>query len=300
MGKVLLAWSGGKDSTMALYELQMAHNHEILALLTTITEDYDRISMHGVRRILLEQQADSLGLPLEKVFISKNTSNKEYESKMGEVLTRYLKADISSVVFGDIFLEDVREYREGNLAKVGMRGIFPIWKRKTTELAHTFIDLGFRAIITCVDSTVLDKSFVGRIYDEQFLRELPSNVDPCGENGEFHSFVYDGPIFRERISFTIGDIVLRDNRFYFCDLIPAQGVPLPPLITPRIRLTLFAHSALSRTSYMLKMLGKPVASNGRGNCIYEPRLNTFSPSRAARTVSGSPRKLSLKNSGCSV
>jgi len=220
--KIIFTWSGGKDSAMALYELQRTHSYEVSALLTTITEDYERISMHGVRRILLERQADSLGLSLEKVFISKNTSNEEYESKMQEALIKYRATGVSSVVFGDIFLEDLRKYREDNLSKVDMKGIFPIWKRDTTELAHTFIDLGFKAVVTCVDSNVLDKKFVGRVFDEQFLSELPSTVDPCGENGEFHSFVYDGPIFRERIAFTMGDIVLRDNRFYFCDLIPVR------------------------------------------------------------------------------
>ena len=218
--KVLFSWSGGKDSAMALYELQMAHSYEISALLTVVTEDYDRISMHGVRRILLERQADSLGYPLEKILISKNASNEEYESKMQDVLVKYRETGVSSVVFGDIFLEDVRRYREDRLAKIGMKGIFPLWKRDTTKLANTFINLGFKAIVTCVDSNVLDKRFVGRVYNKQFLRELPPNVDPCGENGEFHSFVYDGPIFRRKISFVIGDIVLRDNRFYFCDLIP--------------------------------------------------------------------------------
>ena len=218
--KVLFSWSGGKDSAMALYELQRARSYEISALLTVITEDYDRISMHGVRRVLLERQADSLGYPLEEIFISKNASNEEYESKMRDVLVKYRETGVSSVVFGDVLLEDVRRYREDNLAKVGMRGIFPLWKRDTTELANTFINLGFKAIITCVDSKVLGKRFVGRVYDKQFLRELPPHVDPCGENGEFHSFVYDGPIFRRKISFVIGDIVLRDNRFYFCDLIP--------------------------------------------------------------------------------
>ena len=218
--KVLFSWSGGKDSAMALYELQMAHSYEISALLTVVTEDYDRISMHGVRRILLERQADSLGYPLEKILISKNASNEEYESKMRNVLVKYRETGVSSVVFGDIFLEDVRRYREDRLAKIGMKGIFPLWKRDTTKLANTFINLGFKAIVTCVDSNVLDKRFVGRVYNKQFLRELPPNVDPCGENGEFHSFVYDGPIFRRKISFVIGDIVLRDNRFYFCDLIP--------------------------------------------------------------------------------
>jgi uncharacterized protein (TIGR00290 family) len=218
--KIIFTWSGGKDSAMALYELQRTQSYEVAALLTTITADYERISMHGVRRILLERQADSLGLSLEKVFISKNASNEEYESKMQEVLMKYRAAGVSSVVFGDIFLEDLRKYREDNLSKVDMKGIFPIWKRDTTELAHTFIDLGFKAVVTCVDSKVLDKIFAGRVFDRQFLSELPSTVDPCGENGEFHSFVYDGPIFRERIAFRFGDIVLRDNRFYFCDLIP--------------------------------------------------------------------------------
>ena len=220
--RVLFSWSGGKDSVLALYEIQKTSKYEVLALLTTLTEDYDRISMHGVRRVLLEQQAESIGYPLEEVFISRNASNEEYESKMREVLAKYFAAGLSSVVFGDVLLEDVRKYREDNLLKIGMKGIFPIWKRDTTELAHTFLNLGFKAVVTCVDSNVLDKRFAGRIYDEQFLSELPDTVDPCGENGEFHSFVYDGPIFRERILYTVGDVVLRENRFYFCDLIPVQ------------------------------------------------------------------------------
>jgi uncharacterized protein (TIGR00290 family) len=222
MKKILFIWSGGKDSAMALYELQRTNSYEISALLTTITEDYDRISMHGVRCILLEQQAKSLGLPLEKIYIPKNASNDEYETKMREKLMDYQSRGVLSVVFGDIFLEDLRKYREENLSKIGIKGIFPLWRRDTMELAHTFIDLGFKALITCVDSNALDKRFVGKLYDKRFLSELPFSVDPCGENGEFHSFVYDGPIFREKIAFTIGDIVLRDNRFYFCDLIPVQ------------------------------------------------------------------------------
>ncbi len=221
--KVILAWSGGKDSALALYELQKTENYEVAALLTTITRDYDRTSMHGLRRILLERQAKSLGFALEKVFISKNTTNEEYESKMREALAKYLTAGVSSVVFGDIFLEDVRKYREDNLSKIGMKAIFPVWKSDTTELAHTFIDSGFKAVVTCVDSNVLDKVFVGRVFDEQFLSELPATVDPCGENGEFHSFVYDGPIFGERILHTIGEVVLRENRFYYCDLMPLRN-----------------------------------------------------------------------------
>ena len=221
--KVIFAWNGGKDSTIALYELQKTHKYEISALLTTVTEDYDRISIHGVRCMLLEQQAKSLGIPLEKVYITKNTSKDEYEEKMKNKLMDYKNRGILSIGFGDIFLEDVRKYREKNLSKIGMKGIFPIWKRDTSKLAHTFIELGFKAIIICVDSNVLDKRFVGKIYDKQFLSELPSGVDLCGENGEFQSFVYDGPIFRERVTFTVGDIVLRDNRFYFCDLLPVQS-----------------------------------------------------------------------------
>lgn len=218
--RALFTWSGGKDSVMALYELQKVGNYEISALLTTVTKDYDRVSMHGVRRVLLEQQAHSLGYPLEQVLISKDASNEEYEAKMQEILEIYLEAGVSAVAFGDIFLEDLKKYREENLSKIGMKAIFPVWKGNTAELVHTFIDLGFKAVVTCIDSKVLDKGFVGRPFDEQFLSDLPSNVDPCGENGEFHSFVYDGPIFRESLSYKLGDVVLRDNRFYFCDLIP--------------------------------------------------------------------------------
>jgi uncharacterized protein (TIGR00290 family) len=218
--KALVTWSGGKDSVMALYELQKSRSYQIAVLLTTITEDYDRVSMHGVQRSLLEQQADSLGYPLEQVLISKDSSNEEYEAKMKKILEKYLKAGIHPAVFGDIFLEDIRKYREENLSNIGMKAVFPIWKRNTTELARTFVDLGFKAVVTCVDSKLLGKAFVGRVFDERFLSELPPGVDPCGENGEFHSFVYGGPVFRENLSLKLGDIVLRDNRFYYCDLIP--------------------------------------------------------------------------------
>jgi len=218
--RVLVAWSGGKDSAMALYELRKDRGYGIAALLTTITKDYDRISMHGVRRVLLEKQADSIGLQLEKVYITKNASNEEYEAKMENALMKYKRLGVSAIAFGDIFLEDVKEYRERNLSKIGMEAIFPIWGRNTAELAQKFIELGFKAIVTCVDSKFLDKKFVGRIYDNRFLRELPSGVDPCGENGEFHTFVYDGPMFRKRVEFKVGRVVLRENRFYFCDLMP--------------------------------------------------------------------------------
>jgi len=221
MQKVLFSWSGGKDSALSLYEIQKSKEYQILSLLTTVTEDYDRISMHGVPRTLLEQQARSLGLPLKKIYIPRNSSNEEYESRLREVLARFEQQGVSSVVFGDIFLEDVKKYREDNLARVGMKGIFPIWGRDTVELIRSFIALGFKAITTCIDTKVLDKSFIGRIIDEQFLADLPPNVDPGGENGEFHSFVFDGPIFKERISFTTGETVLRDS-FYFIDLLPSK------------------------------------------------------------------------------
>lgn len=220
--KVLVSWSGGKDSALALYELKKAGGYEVCALLTTVTEEYDRISMHGVRRALLEQQAASLGLSLEQVSISADMSSEEYGARMREVLERHLARGVSSVVFGDVFLEDVRKYREDNLSKVGMRGLFPLWGRDTGELAHTFVDLGFEAVITCVDTHILDGGFVGRVFDRQFLSELPAGVDPCGENGAFHSFVYAGPVFGERIAYTKGETVLRENRFQYCDLMPVQ------------------------------------------------------------------------------
>ena len=218
--KVLVSWSGGKDSTLALHEIQKSGNYEVCALLTTVTEDYDRISMHGVRRELLEQQTRSLGYPLEKVLISKNTTNKEYETKMRATLEKYKAEGVSRVVFGDLFLEDIRKYRDERLAQLDMAGIYPLWKRNTAELARDFIRSGFKTVICCVDSKALDGKFVGREFDEQFLADLPPKVDPCGENGEFHSFVYAGPTFKETIPFTRGEIVLRDNRFYYCDLIP--------------------------------------------------------------------------------
>ena len=218
--KVILSWSGGKDCAMTLHELRKSGKYEVAALLTTITRDYDRICMHGVRSILLEQQAEALGLPLEKIFISKNASNEEYESRMREVLQKYQADGVCAVVFGDIFLEDLKKYREEKLSQIGMKGLFPIWKRDTAELACEFIDLGFEAIVTCADSNLLDSTLVGRAFDEQFLSTLPEAVDPCGENGEFHSFVSDGPIFQQQIPHTTGEVVLRENGFYYCDLVP--------------------------------------------------------------------------------
>jgi len=216
--KALFSWSGGKDSAFALYEILKDKKYEIASLLTTVNEAYQRSSMHGIRRVLLEEQARALGFPLEEVFISKNSSSEEYETKMRETLGKYLASGVSSVIFGDVFLEDVRKYREDKLSKVGMEAVFPIWKRDTGRLARSFIKLGFKAVTTCVDTKFLGKGFVGRDFDEQFLRELPPAVDPAGENGEFHSFVYAGPLFRNEVAFTKGEVVLRDKRFYYCDL----------------------------------------------------------------------------------
>ena len=219
--KVIVGWSGGKDSALALYEILKTDKYEVLELLTTLTKDYDRISIHGVRRELLEQQAKSLRFPIEKMLISKNASNEEYEKELLRILVEHRDRGVFSMVFGDIFLDDVRKYREQMLSRIGMKCIFPIWKRETHELAQSFINNGFKAVITNVDSSFLGREFAGRESDEQFLLDLPSSVDPCGENGEFHSFVFDGPIFHEKIFFTKGEIVLRENRFYYCDFIPA-------------------------------------------------------------------------------
>jgi uncharacterized protein (TIGR00290 family) len=217
---IFLSWSGGKDSALALYEIRKANTHRIAALLTTITEDYDRISMHGVRRALLEQQAEALALPLKEILIPKDSTNALYESRMRAVLEEGRREGIDTVAFGDIFLEDLKLYREKNLAQLGMKGLFPIWKRETAELAQTFIHLGFKAVLVCVDTAILDPAFAGRAYDEELLRDLPANVDPCGENGEFHSFAFAGPIFKHQINHTVGEVVQRD-RFCFCDLAPA-------------------------------------------------------------------------------
>ncbi len=218
--KVLFSWSGGKESAFALYKIKKSPDYEIAALLTTVTEGYDRVSMHGIRKVLLERQADSLGYALKKVLIPKSSSQERYESAMLKILIRYKKEGVSSVVFGDIFLEDIRKKREDNLSKIGMKAVFPLWKNDTRKHAAAFVRLGFKSVITCVDSSLLGKEFLGRLFDEGFLSELPSGVDPSGENGEFHSFVYDGPVFKKPVHHKIGKTCLRDNRFYYCDLIP--------------------------------------------------------------------------------
>ena len=217
---VLLSWSGGKDSALALRVLLRSGRHRIRALLTTVTEDYDRVSMHGVRRELLHAQASSLGLPLEEVFIPQEASNAIYEERMRLVLEKYLDLGVTRVAFGDLFLADIRAYRETRLGEIGMKGIFPLWHRRTDKLAGQFVDLGFRAVTCCVDSKKLPRDFCGVPYDRSFLAMLPRGVDPCGENGEFHTFVFAGPLFKGKIDFDLGKVVSREG-FYFADLIPA-------------------------------------------------------------------------------
>jgi uncharacterized protein (TIGR00290 family) len=216
---ILFCWSGGKDSAMALHTLLQQKQFRVVALLTTVTEGYDRIAMHGVRRELLQGQTESLCLPLHAVSIPPQCVNPVYEARMEEALRIHYGQGVRKVAFGDIFLEDLRAYREKNLARIGMTALFPIWKRDTRDLIRYFHDQHFRAIAACIDSKVLDPSFAGRELDESFFRDLPSSADPCGENGEFHTFVFDGPIFQSPIPVRTGDIVNRDG-FVFCDLLP--------------------------------------------------------------------------------
>jgi uncharacterized protein (TIGR00290 family) len=214
-----LSWSGGKDSALALWTLR-GERLEPEALITTVTEGYERISMHGVRRELLARQAEVLGIPLVEVVIPPACVNEVYEARMAEGFAAAPLSGVEAVAFGDLFLEDVRSYREQRLAAGGMRGLFPLWGRDTTALAGEFLDAGFEATLVCVDRRALDADFAGRRYDRQLLAELPPGVDPCGENGEFHTFVSGGPIFAEPVACERGEVVERDG-FVFCDLLPA-------------------------------------------------------------------------------
>jgi len=217
---ILLCWSGGKDSALALHELLQDREYRVAALLTTVTEGYERVSMHGVRRALLERQAAALELRLERVSIPPEASNQVYDDRWLEAVERFRASGVAAVAFGDIFLADVRRYREETLARLGMPALFPLWGRDTRALLERFIWAGFKAIITCVDTQVLGREFAGRQIDRQFLARLPAALDPCGENGEYHSFVYDGPLFRRRVGFRVGQAVLREERFHYVDLLP--------------------------------------------------------------------------------
>ena len=205
---------------MALEEFLKEDRFQVAALLTTVTRESDCISMHGVRRVLLERQAESLGFPLKQIVIPRHASNQEYEGALEQALAGYREAGVESMVFGDLFLEDIRSYREALFNRLGMRPMFPLWKRDTSALIKHFIAREFKAVVTCVDSKALNGSFAGCVIDSDFLARLPHSVDPCGENGEFHTFVFDGPLFKKRIGFKTGDIHLEENHYY-CDLIPS-------------------------------------------------------------------------------
>ncbi|MEO6720673.1 MAG: diphthine--ammonia ligase [Ferruginibacter sp.] len=239
MFKAYMNWSGGKDSTLALYNVMKEGKYQVDCLLTSINAVHDRISMHGVRRSLLEKQAQLLGLPLVTLEMPEQPSMEEYENLLQQKIRAFKQQGYDYSIFGDIFLEDLRKYREEKLSSLAIQPVFPLWKIDTRELVKQFIELGFKTIVVCVNGQYLDKSFCGRIIDEQFLRDLPDNVDPCGENGEFHTFVYDGPMFQHPLTFSIGEIVYKeydapkssadvcgqsvDNTnnygFWFCDLV---------------------------------------------------------------------------------
>lgn len=202
-------WSGGKDSTLALYRILQSGQFDIRYLLTTLNAEADRISMHGVRSELLEAQAEALGIPAKKVHLPASSDMQAYETVMNTAISELRLEGISDCIFGDIFLEDLRNYREEKLREVSISAHFPLWKEDTAALVREFIDLGFKTIVVCVDSSKLDASFAGRVIDQQFLADLPEQVDPCGENGEFHTFVFDGPIFQKQVNFQIGEKVLK-------------------------------------------------------------------------------------------
>ena len=216
--KTWMSWSSGKDSAFALYELKKQENIEVVGLLTTVNETYGRVAMHAVRESLLIRQAKELGLPLHIVSIPPGCSNELYAARMSKLIGRAIDAGVEAMAFGDLFLEDIKKYREDMLAPTAMRPLFPLWQRPTGQLAHEMIEAGQKAIITCVDPRKLAASFAGRKFDLSFLADLPTEVDPCGENGEFHSFVYESPLFKSPIAIQVGEIVERDG-FIFADLL---------------------------------------------------------------------------------
>lgn len=220
---VVLSWSGGKDCAMALYELSRRADYEVVALLTTVSEEFKRISHHGVREELLELQAQAIGIPLDKIYLPSQNShpctNAVYEQIMGDAMGRYKRRGVETAGFGDLFLEDLRAWREKNLATIGMQAIFPLWKRPTSVLAREIIALGFKGYLSCVEGKV-GPGFAGRSFDNQLLSDLPADIDPCGENGEFHTFVYAGPIFSQPLDVQTGQVVVRDGRYY-ADLLPS-------------------------------------------------------------------------------
>lgn len=220
MKKVLLSWSSGKDSAWSLWLLRQDPEVEVAGLLTTVNQAFDRVAMHAVRRLLLEAQAEAVGLPLQVIPIPWPCSNQRYEQILAGVCDQARQAGIEAIAFGDLFLRDIREYREAQMRGTGLRPLFPLWELPTVELAQQMIGAGLRAKLTCVDPRRLDRSFAGRDFDAVLLADLPASVDPCGENGEFHSFVYAGPMFRHPLEISIGEVAERDG-FVFADVLPA-------------------------------------------------------------------------------
>jgi uncharacterized protein (TIGR00290 family) len=219
---VLVSWSSGKDCALALYETLRDPGQRVAALLTTLCDDGECVGMHNVPRALVERQAASLGLPIETVALSPDAPPEEYAERMRRTLARHAEAGVRAVVFGDILLDDLRQQRERNLAQAGMTGLFPLWKRDTQALVRAFIELGFKAIVTNVDTAALDRTFLGRALDGQFLADLPDSVDPCGEYGEYHTFVHDGPIFRQPVRFSITGTGSVEDRYLHCNLSPEE------------------------------------------------------------------------------
>jgi len=228
-------WSTGKDSALALHTVLRDGAYDVRWLLTTVNEHYDRVSMHGVRTTLLRAQAAAIGIPLIEVRLPETPTMEHYDRIMMETLSALRAEGAEASIFGDIFLEDLRAYRESRLAEAGLRGHFPLWKRPTDALVYEVIELGFTATTTCVNAAVLDHRFVGRVLDDAFVRELPAGVDPCGENGEFHTFVSAGPLFTQPVPVRLGDVIRRpsgsgtganpgtDNAgFWYCDLLSAD------------------------------------------------------------------------------
>ena len=219
---VVLSWSGGKDSALALSRLRADPRIEVAGLLTTVTAEYDRVSIHGVRRTLLHSQAEALGLPLQEVTPAPQSTNEAYDAALARALgeLRARMPQVKTLAFGDIFLEDVRRYREERVEALGFGATFPLWGEPTSDLAREVFASGIVARLVCVDIQVLSAAFAGRLYDAALLADLPDGVDPCGERGEFHTFVSAGPGFRHPVPYTVGEVVLRDERFAFCDLVP--------------------------------------------------------------------------------
>jgi uncharacterized protein (TIGR00290 family) len=218
--KALLSWSSGKDAAWALHVMRQAGEVEVVGLLTTTNEAFERVAMHGVREALLEAQAEAAGLPLWKVPLPWPCSNEAYESRMAKVCTEAVAQGIQAMAFGDLFLEDVRDYRVQKLAGTGLRPLFPSWNPDTATLARVMVREGLRAALACVDSKVMPAAFAGLEFEAALLAELPPGVDPCGERGEFHTFAWDGPMFQHPVPIRRGEVVERDG-FVFADLLPA-------------------------------------------------------------------------------